>query len=99
MLGLVFHELRFKSNWRLIAQGAVAAALVVPALDADKELLFGGGVIGRHAPPQHLVFDFPDRAFHPGVVIGIAGSAHAGQPAMLFEKRARFMAGVLYAAI
>ncbi len=51
---LVFHELRFKSNRGLIAQRAMSAALVVPAFDADKELLFGGGVVRGHLAAKHF---------------------------------------------
>ena len=72
LLGLVFHELRFKSNWGLVAQRTVAAALVVPGFDADKELLARGRVIGGHTPAKDFVFDFTDGIFHPGVVIRIA---------------------------
>lgn len=46
-MGLVIHELGLESNWRLIVQRAVPPALIVPALNPDKELLLGGGVIGR----------------------------------------------------
>ena len=46
---LVTHELRFKSNWRLKIQGTVTTPLVIPSLDANKELLAGSGRVSRHA--------------------------------------------------
>jgi hypothetical protein len=47
-VGLVLHELGFKSNRRLIIQGAVPTALVVPTLQADKELLLRRFPVGRN---------------------------------------------------
>ena len=96
---LVIHELRFKSNGRLIAQGTVTSALVIPALDADKELLAGGRVIGGHLSAQHFAFDFADGAFHPSIVIGITRATHAGDPAVVFQERTGLGAGVLHPAI
>jgi hypothetical protein len=45
---LVFHELRFKGNRGLTAQGAVTVPTIIPTLDADKELILGRGVVGGH---------------------------------------------------
>ena len=56
----------------------MAAALVVPAFDACKELLAGGGVISGHALARDFILELADGAFHPGVVIGVARPAHAG---------------------
>lgn len=96
---LAIHELRFKSNRGLIAQGTGTSALVIPALEAGQELLAGGRVIGGHLSAQHFVFDFTDGAFHPGVVRGIARATHAGDPAVLFQEHAGLGAGILHAAI
>ena len=77
----------------------MAATLVIPAFNPDKELLSRGGVIGGHGSAQHFTFDFPNGAFHPGVVIRVAFAAHAGHAAVAFQKRAGDPAGVLHAAI
>ena len=72
LLGLVFHERRFKSNWGLAAPRTGAAALVVPGFDAGKELWARGRVLGGHTPAKDFVFDFTEGTFHPGVVLRIA---------------------------
>ena len=74
-------------------------ALVIPAFNADKELLARDGVIRWNGPAQHFALDFSDGTFHPGVVIRIAGPAHAGLPAVAFQERPGCLAGVLHAAI
>lgn len=71
---------------------------VIEPFDIFKDFPSGLG-LGLEAFNPDLAFEDAPERFHGGVVVAIAGSAHAGDEACLFESLVIFEAGVLAAAI